>query len=282
MVGLWKPAQSRLEALHPSPAAREVPYGCRYCWDGRRKFGGYLRFREKTCRPRLCCRSGDAVEEGAASHGVQVVSLAHNPNHATIQEPLLASTIPAEEEEDAALPGHPQPDVPSTASVLFWAVIGLAILGVAVLICVLWPDASPLTSFPFLSLPPLVEPSSNIHVRRFIFITFRTFFAGTTAALVLLCLIKRGTWIDWLLSWQVFVPFARLTYSAYLLQFLPMSLKSVDIIPSTFHATAHWGAEAAFMFTYVLYFALISAVTFAMSFVMYMVVEKPAMNLRAT
>ena len=162
-----------------------------------------------------------------------------------------------------------------------WAAVAVFLVALAVFIADVWAYANPLTNEPFMVFPAMVEPVQNMHLRRFMFLTWRTAFSATTAAMILLCLLQRGTWLDAVLSWQGWVPAARLTYSAYLLQFFPASFSSLNVCHSVFTSLSSLPFPAAFMLSFFTYFLIITAMTFLFAFIMYMVAEKPIMDLRS-
>ena len=240
---------------------KPAPIGCdRFC-DGRRTFTGYLTAREAVCRPRLCCR--------CTSRPPRVKPLEESINDAEI--------LPVAYDLSSPLLDLPEPprQKPSKWRARLadagFLVLLLAFLAAGVVISAFWPKYSFIIS-------TFVEQETNTALRTVGIVCFRHLFALTTAAIILLCLMQRGSIIDAILSWKVWTPLARLTYSAYLLQFLPISIVGVeshvfnDLLNHSFvlAAVASWMSSVA----------LVLLFTFGLALVMYLIAEKPAMNLR--
>ena len=113
----------------------------------------------------------------------------------------------------------------------------------------------------------------------FTLVVNRTLF-GICVAYFILMMLNEHTWaLRSVLSWPVWIPFARLSYSAYLLQFTGDDWSGYLIAPpagDTSEDRSVWFAAAA-----TLSFTLLScAISFGLAFVVYMAIEKPVMNLR--
>ncbi|CAE7850415.1 unnamed protein product, partial [Symbiodinium sp. KB8] len=92
---------------------------------------------------------------------------------------------------------------------------------------------------------------------------------------VLRALARNWQWLDAFFSFHLWVPLARLTYSAYLIQFLGFGISMAPWV----NLIAVKDASDMALF-YALLYPTAIIVTFALAFCLYLAVEKPFMNLR--
>jgi peptidoglycan/LPS O-acetylase OafA/YrhL len=89
-----------------------------------------------------------------------------------------------------------------------------------------------------------------------------------------------GSWpgsaraLAWFLEWNLWIPIARVSYSVYLLQFIPMYLLETVLSPETTDSMGWLWAK------YMLLLAGTFLISCLLSMVIYLAVEKPCMNLR--
>jgi peptidoglycan/LPS O-acetylase OafA/YrhL len=105
-------------------------------------------------------------------------------------------------------------------------------------------------------------------------ITSQTLYGSCVAYGLLLCLVGRAEWLSRLLSLDVWVPFARLSYSAYLLQFVCIDA----LVPVV--GLGDGDSSAAALGKWLVLVVASTAGTFALSAVTFVGIEQPCIALR--
>jgi peptidoglycan/LPS O-acetylase OafA/YrhL len=103
----------------------------------------------------------------------------------------------------------------------------------------------------------------------------RAALGAATAVLLLAALAGRAPLLARVLDSPFWRPFARLSYSAYLLQFNAILPIGYNLFP--LHGVEN---ELVAIAAYLLFFAIATAATFTLSLLLYVLVEKPVLNFR--
>lgn len=193
---------------------------CRRC-DGREVFAGYINIEEAAICPMRWWykerRKQEALSASLSVNAMQRPLMEREGEEETehTDDAQLDSTEVEKSEDSDANVVEMERRCGSGLSLTLWIMAGAALLALPLYITTVWPQFGGIITY--------ISQSSVLSARRFMFICGRTIFAGTVALFILLCLIRLGTWFDAVASWKPWAPLARLTYSAYLFQFLAMA-----------------------------------------------------------
>jgi len=109
----------------------------------------------------------------------------------------------------------------------------------------------------------------------FLYVFGRALFGLAVAYFVLMMLNNGAKALNYVLCSPIWVPFARLSYTAYLLQTIGMNWSAYAIIPPS-ELDDQWAAFAKLLAMIL----ITSVLTFSMALLVYLAVEKPLMALR--